>query len=378
MEKTRIVIASLLKPLKDSRAFYRMALSLRETNKYHLNIIGFSTKKEDDQKDIYFYSLYESDRTALKRLFVAYKFLRLLKKIKPKLIIVTTYELLIPAVIYKVLKNSKLIYDIQENHSLNIRFNRSVSKPLHFLISPLIQFLEFCSRPFIDQYILAETCYKAEIPKLVDAVILENKFTGAYREVKPKCFELDQPLRFLISGTLTEVYGIIGAMRWFGEFVQQYPTASLHVIGHVTIPNYGEEMIRVNTSIPHVDLEISRTPIAYDRILKAYDRADLVLLPYYQIPSISPKIPSKMYECLAMGKPFLHSPNEKWKSIANQHKAGLEVDFCDLSNIPQVIDSITSSTFFEKGIVKSAYWKAQEHEALQKLIEVNLKKRYVP
>jgi hypothetical protein len=373
MQKPRIVIASTLKPLLDPRAFYRFALSLRETNKYHLNIIGFSTKKAVDQSDIHFHSLFESKRTAFKRLFVGIKFLRLLKMIRPKLIIVTTYELLLPAVIYKVFNRCKLIYDVQENHRFNVRYNSVNSKPFQFLILPFIQLIEFGSRPFIDQYILAEVCYKEEMPWVGNAVILENKYFGEYKKVKSKRFEANQPLNFLITGTLTEVYGILEGIYWFGEFVKQYPSARLHVIGHVTMEEYGLKILEAAASISQILLDISYTPIAYERILDAYEVADLVLMPYYQIPSISPKVPSKMYECLAMGVPFLHAPNEKWASTTNQYQAGFEVDFGDMTNIPQVIDHIFNATFFEQGIVKSAYWKVQEQEVLQKLIGDNLK-----
>ncbi len=373
MEKTRVAIASVLKPLKDSRAFYRIALSLRETNKYHLNIIGFSLKKESDQEGISFFSLFESKRTAFKRLFVGIKFLSLLIKIKPALIIVTTFELLLPAVLYKLAFGSKLIYDIQENYSLNLRHNQSARKFSKSVFLLLVNFIEFCSRPFIADYILAESCYKDEMPWIKNPVILENKFAKEIVAFPVKSFDKSQPIHFLITGTLTEVYGTLDALNWFVALVRLYPTAKLSVFGHVTIPAYGEKIREIAKGIPQVQLTLSDTPIAYEQILEAYEQADLVLLPYHQIPSISPKIPSKLYECLALGKPFLHSPNEKWSQIAAEHRAGFQVDFSDRSNIPQVIDRIINATFFERGIIKSAYWKAEEQEVLQQLIGHNLK-----
>ena len=50
MSQTQIVIASVLKPLKDPRLYYRFAISMRETNKYLINIIGFSLKKEPEEE----------------------------------------------------------------------------------------------------------------------------------------------------------------------------------------------------------------------------------------------------------------------------------------------------------------------------------------
>ncbi|MCH7407223.1 glycosyltransferase [Belliella aquatica] len=348
MEKPKIAIASVLKPLQDARAFYRLGLSLRETNKYHLNIIGFSLKNEPLEEDLSHFKLFDQERSAWKRFFVNIKFLGLLKKIKPKLLIVTTYELLPAALIMKFLLRYKLIYDLQENYILNVKQNKTLPKWKQNLAVFWIVLVENMSKPFVDHYIFAEDCYKREFPGIANFTVLENKFYGEIKSVSPTKFESNQAIEFLISGTLTPVYGVIEAMHWFAEILKVYPNFHLKIVGHYPIKFYGKEMRELASKVPQISLEISENPVDYKQILEAYETCGIVLLPYYQLPSISPKIPSKMYECLALGKPFIFSPNSEWKQIANQYQSGLEFEFTDLKNAVSNLEDFLKLTFYCK------------------------------
>jgi hypothetical protein len=44
MKKTKVVIASILKPIDDSRMYEKFGLSLEQANEYEINIIGFASK----------------------------------------------------------------------------------------------------------------------------------------------------------------------------------------------------------------------------------------------------------------------------------------------------------------------------------------------
>ncbi|MCH7411247.1 glycosyltransferase [Belliella sp. DSM 111904] len=368
-ERTKIVIASTLKPLKDARAYYRFALSLRETNKYDINIIGFLNKNEQDEQNVTFHSIFQSDRSNFKRLSLGFKFLKLLLKLKPQVMIVTTFELLPAAVFFKIIKNVKLIYDVQENYALNVKYSVVNSKVFKTIGNYFIKLIEGCSNRFIDEYIFAEKCYAKEFPTIDNYTILENKFPKEKQDFVPVKFELGSSLTFLITGTLTPLYGTLEAIHWFKALLEVNPSHQLLIKGHVPIESFLNILKNEVRSIKQIRLLLSSTPLPFSEILNAYNETDIVLLPYQQLPNISPKFPSKLFECLALGKVFLASPNDDWKKVANSYQAGFCIDFSNNDDINQILDLIYSTNFYENGMDDFPLWTMNDSRKLESLIE---------
>jgi glycosyltransferase involved in cell wall biosynthesis len=363
MQKNRVAIASVLKPVKDPRAYFRFGISLRETNKYEINIIGFSTKSEPPEGDIHFHTIFSKQRTHPKRLFVSWAFLVKIWKIRPEILIVTTYELLPVSVLAKWIFKYKLVYDVQENHILNISQNRTLGGFERWIARAVVRIFESCSRPFVDHFFLAERCYLDEFPKFRPATVLENRFFKPVVSIQSYQLSAERPLRFLISGTITEVYGALTGIQWFTEFRKRRPNSELHVIGHCPMQSFWEKL-EEEMPFEGLTLEIASMPIPYEMILKAYDQADIVLLPYWQIESIRDKVPSKLYESLALGKVCLFSPNPKWDEIVKSFGGGFAVNFRDFSGIPNIALELDNRSFFTKNPDASLTWKSQETEFL--------------
>lgn len=363
MQKNSVAIASVLKPVKDPRAYLRFGISLRETNKYEINIIGFSTKSEPTEGDIHFHTLFSKQRTHPKRLLVSWAFLSKIWKIKPEILIVTTYELLPVSVLAKWILKYKLVYDIQENHILNISQNRTIGGFARWIAKAVVEIFESCSRPFVDHFFLAERCYLHELPRFRPATVLENKFFKPVVPIQSYQFSTERHLRFLISGTITEVYGVLTGIQWLKEFKKLKPNSELCVIGHCPMESFREKL-EEEVPFDGLTLEIESSPIPYERILKAYDQADVVLLPYWQIESIRDKVPSKLYESFALGKVCLFSPNPRWEEIVKSSGGGFAVDFRDLSAIPSVVSRLQSVRFYDNSPDVALSWKSQEAEFL--------------
>lgn len=363
MQKYRVAIASVLKPVKDPRAYYRFGFSLRETNKYQINIIGFSTKSEPAEGELHFHTLFSIQRTSLKRLAVPFLFFHKIFQIRPEILIVSTYELLPVAALAKSLFGFKLIYDVQENYRLNISQNRTVNGLDKWFAEKLVQIIESCSRPFIDHFILAEDCYLGELPKFRPATVLENRFFRVGTPIQQFQLAADRPLRFLISGTITEVYGVLTAIQWFKRLRIFQSNAVLHVLGYSPLNSY---LAKLESELPAegVIIELSTNPVPYLDILDAYGQADIVLMPYWQTDSIKDKIPSKLYEALVLGKVCLYSPNPKWEEIVSNYGGGFAVDFADFSKVPTIVDHLKSKRFYAKNPGQELTWKSQEAEFL--------------
>lgn len=359
MQQIPIVIASVLKPLKDPRAYYRFAFSMRETNKYLINIIGFSLKKEPEEENIKFHSIFSKNRNDISRAIAGARFFKRLFQIKPKLVIVTTFELLPAAILGKWMLGFALVYDLQENHVLNLDQNKTMSGWRKRVAKTFVYLIESCSRPFIDHYFFAEEVYREEFPKIKNPTLLPNKYYGPAKVVKPFTLAADHNLRFLISGTLTEVYGILEGIEWFKSILVYFPQATLTVIGHVPMPGYFQKLSESTADQRSIQFQGSENPVPYSAILKAYAESDIVLLPYHQIPSISPKIPSKMYESIALGKPCLYQSNQKWEALCGSYPAGKGIDFNDVNQSKKLLEEFLNTCFFVHQPGNEVLWKSE-------------------
>ncbi len=358
MEKIKVALASVLKPLKDPRAYYRMGLSLRETNKYLINIIGFSKKNITNEDYIKFTPLFKQKRSHWSRFFINLKFIDLLLKSPPNILIVSTYELLLSAILVKPFLNFSLVYDIQENYALNLRHNQSSKGFKKSLLLQYVKVIEYVSKPFIDHYFFAEKCYSTEFPKISNFTILENKFYGSKQSRTRISFSQKKTFSFLITGTLTKVYGVLEGIYWFKKIHLYFPNSSLKVIGYTPINSYSEEIKDAINGFSAITVRISEHPVPYTEIITAYEGVDFCLMPYYQLPSIAPKVPSKLYEALALGVPSLFSPNPNWKHLVDPCNGGAEIDFSDQNNAVHNFSIVLQKKFFTTTVSDDVLWKS--------------------
>lgn len=323
----KVIIASVLKPVNDTRAFHKLALSLRETNKYHVNIIGFFAKNTPIEPNIVFTTLQRHHRLHYTRLTASLRFINSVKNYKPDLVVVTTYELLQAAVYLKKRLGFKLIYDVQENYSLNISSNQTLPRWLGKLLGSSVSYLEQLAFPYVDHFVLAERCYELELGLRENFTVVENKTTIQPVKVSPFTLTPGQALTFVIYGTITPVYGVEEAIDWFIKLSKTEPLFRLTIVGHVPLKTFHQTLLKKVEGHVNIHHILSSTPLPYPQIRDTVSMADVVLLPYQQIASIRYKIPTKLYESLALRKPIIHSPNPLWKDISAPYSAGLELDF---------------------------------------------------
>ena len=172
-----IVLASVLKPVNDTRIFEKFGLSLSQTNKYDINIIGFEAKNIKKVQNICFYPIFKFERISFNRFFAPFILLNYLFKVKPKVVIFNTPELLCVILLYKVLFRCRVIYDIQENYFRNIVFNKNYLYTVRWLMGYLVKVKEWSARTFIDRVIFAEEGYEKEMPRWArKAVVIKNTY----------------------------------------------------------------------------------------------------------------------------------------------------------------------------------------------------------
>ena len=235
-----IVIASVLKPADDVRAYMKIAQSLAQANKYEINIIGNEGKKDRTDNKIKFHTHTINRTQWLKRLWIREQLLFKILKLKPKLLIITTHELINTALILKLLIGCKVIYDIQENYARNVLLKPGI--PSH-LISFLIRLKELAGSRFIDYFLLAEKSYKEELS------FVKKKFS--ILENKAKKIKINRTLsnqqRFLFSGTISDYGGVRIAVEIMKEFEATSMRISEVIILESNLPEYAKSIKRANS-----------------------------------------------------------------------------------------------------------------------------------
>jgi hypothetical protein len=369
-QKPSIIIASVLKPVDDSRMLYKLGFSIRETNKYDLNIIGFSSKKTPKVENIRLIEIFSGPRTNLSRLLVPFKFLRKLIKIKPTVVIVTTFELLPMAYLAKRFLSFKLIYDVQENYVKNIAYNLTMPTYLRVLAKWFVGFSEGLGRRAIDHHIFAEKCYVTEMPDIIKYTVIENK-AAISSPFKPS-FQLPDPIspHFIIGGTITPVYGVIAAIEWFLKLNEALPEAKLSIIGHCPLNSFYKQLTRDYEAAKGIQLELSDQPLPAAQIRNKVMEADVLMLPYQLLPSIKDKIPTKLYEGIALQKVILMSQNPLWKSIVDKYPAGMCIDFKAIKDVKSVWKSLLNLDYYRIQPDEDIFWEAEKRKFQQLLINI--------
>ena len=96
IKKRRIVLASVLKPVDDTRMYEKIGVSLADRGNYEVYIIGYpSLHRYIESTSIHFLPLKPFQRLSLQRLLAPFKILKKTIQVQPDLLIVNTHELLI-------------------------------------------------------------------------------------------------------------------------------------------------------------------------------------------------------------------------------------------------------------------------------------------
>ena len=225
----KILIASTLKPVSDTRGYYKIAKSLAKSGKYIVEIIGGPPRPKIELDNIKLHPQPLYSRNLISRLQLRWKIFGKIIRIRPDLLIITSHELLVIAAVYRLLYRKKIIYDIQENYNFNLRFQQVYPWGFRHLLALAIRCKEIICSPFIAYFFLAEKCYQQEIKFLSrkKTLVLENKFAPIKTTPKKK----DQTkIEFLLSGTIGELYGAVDALN----FIASFPADKylLRIIGH--------------------------------------------------------------------------------------------------------------------------------------------------
>lgn len=368
MKKIQVVIASTLKPVDDPRTYKRFGLSMAKTNKYAINIIGFDTKNKSSHPDIIFHPSGLFSRMSIKRVLLKWKILRKVINLKPKILIIQTHELIIPAIIFKIGYPGKVIYDVRENYYRNLIYQDVFPPVMKHLLALWVRLKEKVCSYFFDGFILAENGYQNEFKfhsskpfqVIENKVKLETKITRKYNE----------NLDFIFSGNLSKNSGVLKAIELYSELKKHIPKSTLKIVGHSPSNTFLETLNSAIKDRDDIKLIGGANIIPHNEIQNEIASSNIGLVTYQVNPSNENCIPTKVYEYLALGLPFISEQETTWTKLAQQTNLVLPIDFKNFN--PQKVAEQLKTLLISKNPVDNSQftWESEEEKFLSFLKQI--------
>lgn len=327
MPKKSIAIVSLLKPINDTRSYEKMAKSLAATAAYSITLIGANPsdiKGFNIPKNIELLPLPTFKRLGLKRFLMPLIVFRYLIKLKPELVVVNTFELLIVTITNQIIFGGKIVYDLQENYFKNLVFQNNYPPIIKHILAGLIRIKELLLSPFIHHYILAERGYKQELSFIGNRfIIVENKAIVGEQFHQKKTNSNN--VKFLFTGNISENSGVLTALSFYNRIRKAIPNSSLTIIGHCPSSSFLKKL--QNEAKEEVELIVSSTPVDHSKITEQITQCDFGIVSYKINPSNENCMPTKVFEYLAYGLPIISHPGTIWTDYALKFNACIPLCF---------------------------------------------------
>ena len=222
---------------------------------------------------------------------------------------------------------AKIVYDIQENYARNIRFSGAYPRILSSPLAGLVRLTELLAAKFTNGMILAEHVYVSQLTFLQQPhIVLENLASNAIKPHSKSTEKRDQ-VRLLYCGTIAPHYGVFDAIAFANWLSSVDKSVTLLIVGHTTLKSTERTIQQLTENQSNISLQVSSEPLAHDIIVDAMQKADFCLLPYQNNKATEGRIPTKLYECLAMELPVIIQHNPSWNDLINQNNAGMIIDF---------------------------------------------------
>jgi glycogen(starch) synthase len=334
MSKENIVIASILKPVLDTRMYEKIGITLASETNYPIHMIGYG-KKEDAKHSAAMTTSYlgEFQRLSFTRLCKPFQVLWIAIQRRPTYFIFCTHELLWVANILKVIFPSiQLIYDVQENYYLNIRHQNHYPLVIKIILANYVRLKERLLVTSVSKVIFAEQCYKTELSFWNHkAIVLENKCQASSTPFQRIPIHLSARIRFLFSGTISKSTGILQALSFVKMLHDQGFPVTLVVIGFC--PNAQERSVILQELKQHVFVQILHSidqPVLHTLLVEQIQQAHIGLMPYQLDISTQHKIPTKLYEYLYYQLPIIATYHKEWHDLIQHHHAGVSTSFFNM------------------------------------------------
>jgi len=365
MKKQRIVIASVLKPVDDTRMLEKMGMTLQSSGEYEVFITGYPSQHSPSADPIHLLPLDLFKRISLGRFLAPFKIVKKIHQVKPEILIVNTHELLIVAIVTRILWGTRIFYDIRENYYRNILFSEAFQPPLNLFLALAVRGKEKLASPFFSGFFLAEKGYSTEMSFFGNrAITLENKAV-----ISPgfKRTESHGKTRLLMSGTLAESTGIFEAIRLAKSLYEIDPSIELTLMGYCARADVLKKIHAGINGSSFITLVGGDRLIPHREIVQAIFSSDFGIVCYPTSPHTENSIPTKLYEYLAYSLPILLQRHPPWLDLCAPYKACISIDFQNI-HFQDLLKEMQSTSFYTRK-AENVSWTTEGQILLDALSE---------
>lgn len=321
---TRVVIASVLKPVDDTRSYEKIGATLADMPGFVVTIVGQPSRSNADPAPVRFLPLRSFSRLSLRRFIAPFYITVRVMACRPRIFIISTHELLHAALWVRLLLGSIIIYDVQENYYRNIRHTSAFPKVLRLPLALWARLKEKLTAPFIDHFLLAEAGYAEEMKFFRRRfTVLANKAVvpfGFKRSEKP-----NPGTHLLFSGTIDDSTGIFTALEWACRLRAVDPSVTLTIIGFCARESCRKQLQKAISDKRWVTTIGINKLVPHGEIIQAIATADFGIVCYPLSPHVANAIPTKLYEYLACRLPILLQSYKPWITLCEPYSAAVIV-----------------------------------------------------
>jgi glycosyltransferase involved in cell wall biosynthesis len=361
--KSTVVIASVLKPVDDTRMYEKIGLTLAGSGKYDVHIIGCESSRVKNPS-VTQHPFKPFSRISIARLMAPWRIWYITFRLKPRVFIIATHELLYTALFLKMATGCKIIYDVRENYYWNILYTPAFPLLLKPFIAFYVRGKEILSARFIDHFLLAEKGYEAELKFPGNRyTIVENKVRIDPVERRTADYRIARnPIRLIFSGTLAETTGVFTAIDLAVKLHVIDDRVRLTIIGFCSQHRVLEKIRLLIQTRPFIRLIARDSPVPHAEIFSHIRESDFGLVTYQINPSTMNSVPTKIYEYLGFRLPVLLVNHRPWVDFCLPYSAAIVFD-ANHFDAAVIYRDMMERTFYTAN-PDTVYWEAEEPRLL--------------
>lgn len=361
--KSTVVIASVLKPVDDSRMYEKIGLTLAASGKYIVHVIGMDSAKSN-RPDIVQHGFRPFSRISLTRLTAPWRIFFRTRRLQPDIFMITTHELLLAGVLMKLFTKCKLVYDVQENYYWNILYTRAFPLVLKPFAALFVRGKEQLTSSLVDHFLLAEKGYEREL-KFPGSryTVIENRLR--LEEAPPARQPLSadkETINLLFSGTIAESTGVFTAIELAIRLHVIDERIRLTIIGHCAQRSVLEKVRLLIHPRPFIQLIADKKPVPHAEIFRHIRSSDFGLVTYQIGPATMNSIPTKLYEYLGFKLPIVLVDHRPWVELCIPYSAAITFSAHNF-DAGAIFKQMLARRFYTAE-PEIAWWKSEEPRLL--------------
>lgn len=365
IKKSRILIASVLKPVDDTRMFEKIGQTLVQLPGVEVHIFGYPARELPPSSTLTLHPTTTFGRLSFARILQPFKFLGKAMSLTPDIVVISTHELLLSAVLLKLVRwRTILIYDVQENYARNIMHTHAFPRIIRPIVASYVRMKEIVLTPFINHFLLAEKTYAEELSFCKNNhTIIENKVKKTDAPAIERTRN-DKSLHLLFTGTLAESTGILNAIAFSKALHALDTSVRLTIAGYCSRPSLLNMLKAEIENHDFILLIGGDTLVPHTTILTKIQHCDFGLVANVPDRATQNRIPTKLYEYMGYKLPIVLTDHAPWMDFCKPYNAAISIDFAT-PNIAEILKRMKTTTFYTTE-PQNVVWETEAQRLLQR------------